>query len=61
MPKKIDSELKARAVRLVTEHEREYAVADGGCGGGGQAARPGAGDGPPLGGAGPGRWWRPGG
>ena len=25
MPKKIDSELKARAVRLVTEHEREYA------------------------------------
>jgi len=25
MPKKIDPELKARAVRLVTEHEREYA------------------------------------
>ena len=25
MPKKIDPELRARAVRLVTEHEREYA------------------------------------
>src|SRR5665811_2115958 len=25
MPKKIDPELKARAVRMVTEHEQEYA------------------------------------
>ena len=24
MPKKIDEELKARAVRLVTEHQQEY-------------------------------------
>ena len=33
MPKKIDEELKARAVRLVNEHQREYSSTHGRCGG----------------------------
>ena len=38
MPKKIDDELKARAVRLVNDHQGEYSSLTAGCGGGGQAA-----------------------
>lgn len=31
MPKKIDEQLKARAVRLVTEHQQEYATLTAAC------------------------------
>ena len=55
MPKKIDPELKARAVRLVHEHRGGVPVADRRGGGGGQAARRGQGVGAPLGGPGRGR------
>ena len=34
MPKKINAELKARAVRLVQEHQQEYASQTAAAGGG---------------------------
>ncbi len=43
MPKKIDEELKARAVRLVNDHQGEYSSLTAAAGGRGQAARCGQG------------------
>ncbi len=52
MPKKINPEVKARAVRLVTEHRQEYPSVTAAGGGGVQAAGSGTGDGPAVDGAG---------
>ena len=59
MPKKINPELRARAVRMVTGASAGLSVNDGRRAGGGQAARAWSGDRAPVGGAGRGRRRRP--
>ncbi len=59
MPKKIDPDLKARAVRLVTEHRGEYPTLTAASQAVAQAARRGEGVGASLGGPVRGRRWAP--